>query len=125
MRPHSVLALWLTYFNCFTAVADTLQFCGPHVVIVAAAKPEVYYPTFPCYFHIGLAEVKVHLVVGLDGRIQDARVIGSEVTPRDMETCAADIGRATALALRYSKPSQVCETTITLTIRGVTTRGGT
>jgi hypothetical protein len=125
MCPHSVLPLWLSCFNCVTAVADTLQFCGPHVVIVEASKPEAYYPTFPCYSHIGLPEVKVHLVVGLDGRIEDARVIGSEVTPKDMETCAADIARATALALRYSKPSQVCETTIKLTIRGVTIRGGT
>jgi hypothetical protein len=101
-------------------LADHLEFCGPHLRIVEAPNDAKYLPQFQCHTHITSAVVTVHLVVGTDGAIQEARVVGSEVTPVDMEFCAADIAHAMASAVRYSKPLLVCETTIRLRIHGGT-----
>jgi hypothetical protein len=91
MRAHSVVLPLVAYLQCAVALADHLEFCGPHLRIVEAPNDAKYLPQFPCHTHITSAVVTVHLVVGTDGAIQEARVVGSEVTPVDMESWAADI----------------------------------
>src|SRR5205085_7952183 len=77
-------------------------------------KESQFYPKFPCHSRIETAVATVRLVIGVDGHIQEAQVVKVEVTPPDMESCAVDLAHAEALLLRYSKPAQVCGTTIRL-----------
>ena len=119
MRSYSVFTV-VACINCLAALADPLQFCGPKVRMVEAPNDAKYFPQFPCHTRIVLATVTVHLVVRMDGHIQDASVVRSEVTPAEMESCASDLARAMASAVRYTKPSRVCEVTIQVRITGGT-----
>ena len=114
MRRYFIVPVLVTCAICVSAFADSPPFCGPHVGIVQAPKESQFYPKFPCHSRIETAVATVHLVIGVDGHIQEAQVVKVEVTPPEMESCAADLAHAEALLLRYSKPAQVCGTTIRL-----------
>jgi len=104
------LALGLVAFPSAGDELTVYPACGPSVKVTSSARIDDYYPQPQCRGVSDFSAVFIlNVVINVDGRVVEASVVASDVTPSISATCAEFQAHRQALALQYTKSDSLCQ----------------